>query len=513
MKKLLGTVIAAAISFSAAESFALSNRGEDVISSLAQGVSLEVQDVSIYGANARRVCARRFPDNARARRRCQRRIDRDGDRITNATDNCPDIANRGQTDSDGDQVGDVCDNAPTTANPNQADGDGDGVGDVIDNCPDVANGNQADIDVDGTGDACEILDVALSSRNSSQVFLFLDVLNGSAFRGADVILDTGFGAARSVEMADGDIFAGSRGCGGVSIFKDYLTLTTGDSADVDLDTGNNCNVCNYFDLKVAGGDLYAVSADDGCVSIWRDVDTKVSSDLADVELDDSNVFDRLTGVDVVGDILYVGSAGDDDDDDVGLRVFNNASTLTNGAAPDVELDTACAFRPRVVGGRLVSVSGGRKGSSGDDSDLACVWDDAVGLTNSSAPSAVILNPFVGDDQLNQPWSAAIVSDGTSSRVIVGNRFGDDDDDDNSYSALPGYDLPASGLVQSRSMGFAGSYFGTEDTIAIGSTLVATAGDFGGALVFRDALGAADGAEPDVVLFAPGRVKDVAAATR
>jgi hypothetical protein len=37
-----------------------------------------------------------------------------------------------------------------------ADGDGDGVTDAIDNCPDVGNPDQADADGDGTGDACEV---------------------------------------------------------------------------------------------------------------------------------------------------------------------------------------------------------------------------------------------------------------------------------------------------------------------------------------------------------------------
>lgn len=58
--------------------------------------------------------------------------DTDGDGVADATDNCPGVANAGQTDTDGDGRGDACDNCPTVANPSQADSDGDGLGDA---CP------------------------------------------------------------------------------------------------------------------------------------------------------------------------------------------------------------------------------------------------------------------------------------------------------------------------------------------------------------------------------------------
>jgi hypothetical protein len=104
--------------------------------------------------------------------------DFDDDGVLNAADNCPRVANLGQTDTDADSVGDACDNCTTTSNRNQLDGDADGIGDVCDvctdsdgdgfgnpgyvfntcgndNCPTVVNVSQLDTDVDGLGDACD----------------------------------------------------------------------------------------------------------------------------------------------------------------------------------------------------------------------------------------------------------------------------------------------------------------------------------------------------------------------
>jgi len=78
--------------------------------------------------------------------------DADNDGYSNATDNCPLVANASQTDTDGDLVGDACDAAPGTKN---ADIDGDGIGNGFDNCPLFANPDQKDSDYDGIGDACD----------------------------------------------------------------------------------------------------------------------------------------------------------------------------------------------------------------------------------------------------------------------------------------------------------------------------------------------------------------------
>lgn len=75
--------------------------------------------------------------------------DRDGDGISDASDNCPNTHNPSQADSDGDGIGDACDSTP------QRDTDGDGIPDTTDNCPSVWNANQQDSDGDGIGDVCD----------------------------------------------------------------------------------------------------------------------------------------------------------------------------------------------------------------------------------------------------------------------------------------------------------------------------------------------------------------------
>ena len=75
-------------------------------------------------------------------------LDRDGDGVADADDNCPSTPNPGQEDSDSDGEGDICD----------FDLDNDGVDDADDNCPSIANPGQEDLDGDGKGNACDSVD-------------------------------------------------------------------------------------------------------------------------------------------------------------------------------------------------------------------------------------------------------------------------------------------------------------------------------------------------------------------
>jgi len=109
--------------------------------------------------------------------------DDDDDGLGNACDNCEDVANPTQTNSDADSLGDDCDNCRTVTNEDQSDVESDGVGDACDNCAAVANGNQADADGDGDGDVC---DNCPSDANADQSDVDVDVVSGNVDGFGDV---------------------------------------------------------------------------------------------------------------------------------------------------------------------------------------------------------------------------------------------------------------------------------------------------------------------------------------
>jgi len=62
-------------------------------------------------------------------------VDRDGDGVADAVDNCPDVANPDQGNEDGDKFGDACDPCPIEASDTPSDPDGDGVAGICDPHP------------------------------------------------------------------------------------------------------------------------------------------------------------------------------------------------------------------------------------------------------------------------------------------------------------------------------------------------------------------------------------------
>ncbi|MBN2521867.1 MAG: T9SS type A sorting domain-containing protein [Bacteroidales bacterium] len=96
--------------------------------------------------------------------------DRDGDRIEDNIDNCPDIENPVQDDADGDNIGNKCDNCLFDPNPYQEDSDGDNIGNACDNCPNTPNASQQDSNGNGIGDVCETSTTPVFENQNETVF-------------------------------------------------------------------------------------------------------------------------------------------------------------------------------------------------------------------------------------------------------------------------------------------------------------------------------------------------------
>lgn len=112
-------------------------------------------------------------------------VDRDGDGVLDAVDNCVEVVNPDQHDEDGDGVGDVCDNCPHVANPDQAN-----VGEL-----------DAGAAPDQAGDACD----PFPTQPGNDILLF-----ESFHRGLGGWSTTGPGAWATVSDGDGDGVVQSR---------------------------------------------------------------------------------------------------------------------------------------------------------------------------------------------------------------------------------------------------------------------------------------------------------------
>lgn len=95
--------------------------------------------------------------------------DTDSDSVGDACDNCLNVANAHRADADLDGIGDACDAC--------TDGDGDGLGDPgfsantcpTDNCPGLPNPSQVDADSNGVGDGCDCGGIKINSAGAAKL--------------------------------------------------------------------------------------------------------------------------------------------------------------------------------------------------------------------------------------------------------------------------------------------------------------------------------------------------------
>ena len=124
--------------------------------------------------------------------------DRDGDGISNETDNCPSrfnprrpLSQSSQPNFDQDDRGDICDECPLNEGEqcerfDPDDRDSDGIDNEKDNCPGAANPGQEDRDDDGLGDVCDPCPEASNPGGTACPAKLEDVWTGKYTPGAEI---------------------------------------------------------------------------------------------------------------------------------------------------------------------------------------------------------------------------------------------------------------------------------------------------------------------------------------
>jgi len=140
--------------------------------------------------------------------------------VLDCFDNCPSVANFGQSDLDGDGHGDVCDNCPNLANPSQRDCDNDGLGDL---CA-IALGQALDCNGNLLPDNCE---VALLDCNNNGVPDDCDVLFGASLDFNTNLIPDECETSNGITICSGDGSGTACPCGNNGIAGEGCKNTTG----------------------------------------------------------------------------------------------------------------------------------------------------------------------------------------------------------------------------------------------------------------------------------------------
>ena len=339
--------------------------------------------------------------------------DDDNDTVLDGADNCPLVANPGQTDTDSDGDGDACDddddndtildgadNCPLVANPGQTDTDSDGAGDACDNdddndtildgadnCPLVANASQTDTDSDGAGDACD------SDDDNDTILDGADNCPLVANVGQTDTDSDGAGDACDSDDDNDTVLDGADNCPLVANADQTDTDSdgAGDACDTDddndtvLDVDDNCPLVANSDQADSNsngfGDVCEPDTDgdtvfdviDNCPNDFNpdqaDVDADGIGDACD-DFDSDGVVDAIDNCLVVPNPDQTNTDGDDrgdacdsdDDDDTVFDIQDNCRIVINPDQTNSDTD-----------------------SLGDDCDN-CPNDDNEAQENSDADS-------------------------------------------------------------------------------------------------------------------------------
>jgi fibronectin type 3 domain-containing protein len=276
-------------------------------------------------------------------------VDSDGDGVPDSTDNCPTVANAGQTDTDVDGVGDVCDSCPDDS-ANDVDDDGICVGTGFsapktgdtDNCPAISNAGQTDTDSDGSGDACDAdddNDTVIDTNDNCPL-----VANSSQI---DTDSD-GSGDACDADDDNDTIIDGSDNCPLISNTAQTDTDSdgSGDACDDDddndtiIDTNDNCPMIANSTQTDSDGDGLGDACDtcpddtdididgvcdqgDNCPAIANPSQTDTDGDGLGDACDNCPAIANPSQTDTDGD--GVGDSCDTDDDGDGVSDAEEAA--------------------------------------------------------------------------------------------------------------------------------------------------------------------------------------------
>jgi autotransporter-associated beta strand protein len=231
--------------------------------------------------------------------------DNDGDGVGNACDNCQAVVNPDRADADLDGIGDACDAC--------TDGDGDGAGDPgftantcpTDNCPGLSNPSQVDADSNGVGDGCDCGGIKINSAGAAK----LDELGVSSAIDGDTII-VGATGEDSVINNSGAAYVFVRSPDAPGEWTQQAKLK---GFDPFMGTGAGASVAIARDTAFIGapGNVDRGSLTGAAYFFSRSGTTwSQRQKLLAQDADLGDGFGR--SLDVSGDTVVIGSAGDDD---------------------------------------------------------------------------------------------------------------------------------------------------------------------------------------------------------
>lgn len=268
----------------------------------------------------------------------------------------------------------------------------------------------------GGGGTSSIVDLAVGDTGRDtgigQIFLWLDVLanKGPGLPTPDVTLDVATMSPVDLKFHNGDLYVATTDswtpgtAGGVYIFRNYLTLADGDTADAHLDgTSTPAGPINIQHLAIendilVAGTYYCNSdcANNPGVFIWDNASTITDGQAPDVHLNQVTTglpatnFDDISDVELLNGRMFVSNWNGNNGFPC-VAIWNNVRDLISGgaAAPDEILTDDGNFLDRGDGCKQLAVANDTLYVSGGDTNIFYVFNNASTMDSASLPDVVV----------------------------------------------------------------------------------------------------------------------------